>query len=126
MRLYQPYQDEPGVLNLWQAALGKRWPIDARFFRQTVASASIALVNEQDGERIGFICAHIQQEEGAESPEGFISILFVHPEHHRQGMGRELLEAALVYLRRQGVERVQTGIGPSYFWPGVPLDPPEG
>jgi len=126
MRIYDPYNDEPGVLNLWQASLGRRWPIDPLFFRQTLASASIALVAERDGETTGFICAHIQREKGAESPDGFITTLFVQPEHRRQGMGRELLEAALDDLRRQGVKRVQPGIGPSYFWPGVPLDPPEG
>ena len=83
MRIYDPNNDEPEVLNLWQAALAKRWPIIPLHFRQTVASASIALVAERDGEMIGFICAHIQQEKGAESPDGFITTLFVQPDHRR-------------------------------------------
>jgi len=126
IRLYDPTNDEMGVLKQWQAALGQRWPIDPRFFRQNVAEASIALVAERNGETSGFICAHFQQEKGAESPDGFITTLFVRPDHRRQGMGRELLEAALEDLSRKGVKRVQTGIGPSYIWPGAPLDPPEG
>jgi len=126
LRQYNPNRDEAAVLMLWEAAMGVRWLIDPIHFRQATANASIALVAERYGETTGFICAHFQPEGRDESSDGFITTLFVQPEARRQGIGRELLEAALDHLRQQGVKRVQLGVGPSYFWPGVPLDPPEG
>ncbi len=57
-----------------------------------------------DGERVvGFVTTRVD----GESRIGWIPNLAVRPEYQGQGLGRRLLEAALDYLRAQGMECVR-------------------
>jgi ribosomal protein S18 acetylase RimI-like enzyme len=52
-------------------------------------------------------------------------LVMVDPGRQRCGIGRRLLDQALAQLKQKGVREAQLGGGGlSYFWPGVPSEPP--
>lgn len=54
---------------------------------------------------------------------GFVTVVVVHPDAHRQGIGRALLSDAHAWLRARGAVRVVAGpSAPRYLWPGVDVD----
>lgn len=131
IRPYNPNLDARALLPLWQAALGATWPMrddllrrlltDHRFYRAGDHLVAVA------GERlVGF--AGTQVDRGAKEAEkgnGGISVVLVHPEWQRRGIGARLHAAALAHLRREGVANARLGGGGAYrFWPGIPADLP--
>ena len=132
IRPYNPNLDTAALLPLWQAALGDTWPMredllggmltDHRFYRGDDHLVAVA------GERIvGFVGTQVDRSEAdAQERSGGISVVLVHPDWRRRGIGTGLHEAALAQLRREGVHNLRLGGGGAYrFWPGIPTDIPE-
>jgi GNAT superfamily N-acetyltransferase len=118
IRPYDPERDEAALLDLWDAALGDRWPVVPAALRRVLAGGE-HFVAEQGG-LIGFVGTQARGERG-----GLLAVL-VDPAHRRRGVGRALHERALAHLRGRGARTVRLGPGPaSYFWPGVPTDLPD-
>lgn len=55
---------------------------------------------------------------------GGIPLLIVRPDKQRQGIGRQLHDAAFARLRERGVQNINFTSGGERFWPGVPLNSP--
>ncbi len=132
IRPYNPNLDTAALLPLWQAALGDTWPMrddllrrqltDHRFYRGDDHLVAVA-----DGRIVGFVGTQVDRWAGMAQDErgGGISVVVVHPDWQRQGIGTRLHEAALVQLRREGVQKLRLGGGGAYrFWPGIPTDLP--
>lgn len=131
IRPYNPNLDTAALLRLWQAALGDTWPMrgdllrrqltDHRFYRGD--DHLVAVVGE---EIVGFVGTQVDRSEQAgQERSGGISVVLVHPDWQRQGIGRRLHEAALDWLQLEGVNSLRLGGGGMYrFWPGVPTDLP--
>jgi ribosomal protein S18 acetylase RimI-like enzyme len=123
IRPYSEHEDAAAVYALWQAALGRQWPIGAGYFHRLLTDspqyqAGDYLVAHQGERIVGFVAAQIDR-----GNPGFsgIAALFVDPLLQRRGIGTALHEAALERLRAAGAGTVQLGCGGySYFWPGVP------
>lgn len=77
-------------------------------------------VSEIDGQVVGYITTRVDPQ----SKIGWIPNMAVLPEHQQQGLGRELMQKALDYLRQQGMECAkietleQNPVG-SRFYPGM-------
>jgi len=75
------------------------------------------LVAEVDGEAVGYISCRPDRESGI----GWIANFAVLPAHQKRGLGRALMDAALDYLRQQGMEYVkiealeQNEIAPRFY-----------
>lgn len=131
IRPYNPNLDARALLPLWQAALGDTWPMrddllrrqltDHRFYR--AGDHLVALVGD---EVIGLAGTQVDRsEQAAQERSGGISVVLVHPDWQRQGIGTRLHEAALNWLRQEGVTNLRLGGGGMYrFWPGIPQDLP--
>ena len=132
IRPYNPNLDARALLPLWQAALGDAWPMrddllrrqltDHRFYRGD--DHLVAVAGE---EVVGFVGTQVDRWAGMAQDErgGGISVVLVHPDWQRQGIGTHLHEAALAQLRREGVGTMRLGGGGAYrFWPGIPTDLP--
>ena len=131
IRPYNPNLDTRALLSLWQAALDGTWPMrddllrrvltDHRFYRADDHLVAVA------GERlVGFVGTQVDRAgKETENGNGGISVVLVHPEWQRQGIGTRLHKAALKHLRNEGVSGLRLGGGGAYrFWPGVPTDLP--
>ena len=59
------------------------------------------LVAEGDGTPVGYALARM-----LENSEAFLNDLFIVPERMRSGIGRQLLDAILVWARAQGADRL--------------------
>lgn len=132
IREYNPNLDTQALLPLWQAALGDSWPMrddllrrqltDHRFYRGD--DHLVALVGEQ---LVGLVGTQVDRWEGVpyDNRGGGISVVLVHPDWQRRGIGTRLHAAALAHLRREGARELRLGGGGAYrFWPGVPTDLP--
>ena len=127
VRPYNPNLDSAALLPLWQAALGDTWPMrddllrrqltDHRFYRGDDHFVAVA-----DERIVGFVGTQIDRSEAdVQERSGGISVVLVHPERQRQGIGTRLHEAALDHLRQAGVGALRLGGGGAYrFWPGIP------
>lgn len=114
VRRYEKHRDLTAIAQLWHAALAPTWPVLPR----ALDRIGDGLVAEVDRAAVGFVAAN---------PAGSISLLLVHPDHQRRGIGTELLAGALAELASGGATSVHVGRGgPAYVWPGAPLDLPAG
>ncbi|MDK2972300.1 MAG: hypothetical protein PWP23_2055 [Candidatus Sumerlaeota bacterium] len=129
--------DCQAVVALWNRCLTRDLTTEARFAAWLFADADFdtehgkgAWVEESGGQIAGFVRA-IRRELpndrlGTESSLGWIPVVFVAPEHRRKGIGTELLEKALAWLRENGVEKVwvcgNSGSAPGYLFPGIDMD----
>ncbi|KAH6718358.1 hypothetical protein BKA61DRAFT_732648 [Leptodontidium sp. MPI-SDFR-AT-0119] len=136
------------VYNLWNATF-PTWPIPrthlwnilyhpllARQGRHFVAEIRSGAGTEsgdrnekgQERKPIGFVLAYL----GDESTKGYISALGVREEARGRGVGGELLERAVVELKRAASEKgcelksLVLGSDTPRFWPGLPTDFGEG
>ncbi|MFB6171224.1 MAG: N-acetyltransferase family protein [Haloarculaceae archaeon] len=78
------------------------WYDPGRLATEIGRARTLVLVGERDGVVVGF--SHGTWNYDAR--EGYILRMYVHPDHRRAGIGRELLERTCVELAGQGVERV--------------------
>jgi len=60
---------------------------------------------------------------GMEEGSGWITVIFVHPEHQRKGIGKELINRCESFLKGCGVKEVLVSpYTPNYIIPGVDID----
>ncbi|MFP4056959.1 MAG: GNAT family N-acetyltransferase [Candidatus Brocadiia bacterium] len=71
--------------------------------RDVTANPRGVLVYEEDGGPAGFVACRFDRRTAI----GWIPNLAVHPDHQGRGIGRRLMEAALDYLREQGMRFVR-------------------
>lgn len=113
IRPFDRATDLGAVERLWREALDPLWP---------VLPDGLAILHEghvalRDGTLAGLV---------AIDRLGSVTFLAVAPRLQRQGIGRELVERAVMDLRRTGLDRVTAGSGGrAWVWPGVPTDRPD-
>lgn len=119
------------VLEVWNAALGDRFPLTRELFLQNAVHSPhfdpggcwVARTAGR-GRAVGICLAKVAREplaaDGWLPDLGWISLLAIHPAHQRRGIGRALLETSERYLRDHGRRRVALGGDPDHFVPGVP------
>lgn len=88
------------VYRLEQRCFSEPWSFEAF---QTHVEAPGFLVAEIGSGLVGFVVGTLER--GFPGPTGHIKDLAVHPDHRRQGLGRELLVASLRRLERAGAVR---------------------
>jgi mycothiol synthase len=132
MTIIRPYlgHDEAALLALWNVVLSVD-PINAAVFRTRVLldpnfQAEGLLIADEAGELLGFVLSLTRQVplfgQGLEPGQGWITAFGVHPAWRRQGLGRDLLTAALARLAGAGCCNVSISpYTPNYFTPGVDL-----
>jgi ribosomal protein S18 acetylase RimI-like enzyme len=100
----------------------------ARFTRQVLLDPNFrpegALLAREDGAPAGFVLAMARQVPLENAPSdadrGYVTLLAVHPELRRRGVGTRLLDGAEEYLRSQARTSVLVSpYAPGYFTPGV-------
>ena len=122
----------PEVLDVWNAALGDRFPLSRELFMQNAMSdphvdpeGCWVAHRPAPAGVVGICLAKIAREplaaDGALPDRGWISLLAVHPASQRRGVGRALLRQAEGYLRARGRRRAVLGGDPDHFLPGIPL-----
>ena len=131
IRPYNPNLDTAALLPLWQAALGETWPMRDDLLRRLLTDHRFYRAGDHfvavEGERVvGFVGTQVDRSgEDEQGRSGGISVVLVHPERQRCGIGTRLHEAALEHLRQAGVGALRLGGGGAYrFWPGIPADLP--
>ncbi|WP_238547495.1 GNAT family N-acetyltransferase [Haloferax mediterranei] len=78
------------------------WYTPEQIVAELHKSQARILVAEREDTVIGFAHATWNNTEG----EGYILRIYVHPEHRRENVGRELLEQTCAGLAEQGIERI--------------------
>jgi mycothiol synthase len=128
----RPYRgaDEASLIALWNATLTQD-RINESVFRTKVLldpnfTPAGLLLAESDGELRGFVLSLTRQAplflQGLEPETAWITAFGVHPDFRRQGIGQQLLDAALIRLTRLGRKRVLISpYTPNYFIPGVDI-----
>lgn len=122
--IYRPYHnaDPPKLHQLWHACqLGRNaaegFPCDVfellsispPFFERAGL-----IVAEQDKRIVGYVHAGFavnQLESGLDVQQGVLAALMVHPDFRRQGIGRQLVQHAEMWLQRRGALAVEAGCG---------------
>ncbi len=129
----RPYRgaDEAALLDLWNEALTHDRIDAARFRTQVLLDANFdpagLLLAEVEGRLVGFLLSIVRQVplflQGLEPELAWITAFGVRPAWQRQGVGRQLFDAALSRLASQGRQRVLISpYTPNYFTPGVDVD----
>ncbi len=124
-------EDEEPVVQLWNLSLSRDTTDLATFRRKVILDANFdsngCLVAEAEGEPIGFLLSlrrrYPYYDLGLEPGKGWITVLFVHPDWRRKGIGKRLVGAAEQFLSACGVREVSVSdYTPNYFFPGIDLD----
>ncbi len=124
----------PELVALWNAALGARFPLTARLWRQNVdedpnrADGDGLIARAGDGAVAGFALTRMLRRDGAAVKGdlaalrdlGWIIGLVVGPEHAGQGLGGRLLGLAEGRLRGRGAMGCDPGGGVGHLLPGPP------
>jgi len=97
VRPYRQPADSAAIYALWQAVLGRQWPIAAADFHRLLTGspqyqAGDYFVACQDDQIVGFVAAQIDRSDPASAA---IAALFVDPQLQRRGIGTALHAAAL-------------------------------
>jgi GNAT superfamily N-acetyltransferase len=126
--------DAPALIALWNRALGTRFPLSERLWRENVAddpnwrSDDTLALRLADGTVAGFaLTRRFRQLPNypAMAPIGdlgWIMALVIAPDHTGHGHGSDLLAAAEDHLRAQGAARCDLGGSVGHFLPGPPAD----
>ncbi|KAF0818617.1 Acetyltransferase [Bacillus sp. ZZV12-4809] len=130
MATYRYYQsgDETKIVSLWNQCLAKD-PITSKRFRNLVLldgnfdPQGLRLAFEKDA-LVGCVYAvrRLLPMFGTDlEPEnGWIPFFFVHPDYRRSGVGKELMEAAVRFLKENGRTNVFfASYAPNYILPGI-------
>jgi GNAT superfamily N-acetyltransferase len=120
--------DGPGLAAAWTAAAPAD-PISYQRFRDLflldrnfdAAGLQVAVINDQIvGAAYAVRRLIAVDADDLEPSAGWIPFFFVHPEHRGRGLGRELLSAAMDWLRSHGRSEVYfSSYTPNYFLPGL-------
>jgi len=116
--------DPPQIVRLWnQAGLGSGAALhltndvsfDMMNYSQPYFDNNGLIVACDNGRIVGFVHAGFGCESDGNSldrRQGVICAVVVHPEYRRQGIGRELVQRASIYLRERGAESIDAGPAP--------------
>jgi GNAT superfamily N-acetyltransferase len=130
---YDP-ADAPALIALWNRALGYRFPMSARLWRENVGGdpnwrpGDGLVLRLADGTIAGFaLTRRFRQLDRYPTMApvrdlGWIMALAIAPEHAGRGHGSQLLAAAEQHLRGQGASQCDLGGSPGHFLPGPPAD----
>lgn len=95
--------DYPDILTRETAESGVTdWYAPERLAEESHRARTLLLVAEREDAVVGFAHGTWNYDERT----GYILRIYVHPEHRRENVGRELLERTCTELSEQGVERV--------------------
>jgi GNAT superfamily N-acetyltransferase len=101
------------------------WPIKEGDFNnilygtEDLKNETEVFEHREGGEILGVIS--VKHKKVGEENKGSIIFLFVQEEHRKQGVGTDLLEKGIKWLKTRKVKEVKFGGGAgSYFWPGLP------
>jgi len=119
------------VVGVWNAAAGQAFPLREALFRQNTVldphfdPAGARLATEAlTGRVIGCCVAKVAREpigaDGLLPDRGWISLVAVHPDYRRRGVGTSLLRAAEAFLSARTRPKAVLGGDPAHFFPGVP------
>jgi GNAT superfamily N-acetyltransferase len=110
-RPLDPVRDRGAVRDLWELALGARWPIHGDTLAASMPLAYGLGDNEKLSGAIGF------------DETGAISFVMVDPARRREGIGTALHQAAVTHLA--GAKPEWTLGGAHSFWRGIPDNLPD-
>lgn len=126
-------EDTPEILALWNACIGKAFPLTERLFRQNVLEDPFQqpegnLVALWRGQVTGWALARVLHDLPPEILDyegiGSIGAFCVHPEHRGKGIGSALFEAAMAFLRDHKPRKLTLTRYPFHLLPGVPQEAP--
>ncbi len=119
----------PDLLAVWHAALGAVYPIMPDLWDGVTAGdpsfrSEDGIVAMRGDRPVGFVLAKRFRETypGCEqfAGIGYVTMLAVHPDHQRQGIGTLLLRAAEARFRAEGASKVILGGSFHHVFPGIP------
>ncbi len=95
--------DREAIIALWQVCdLTRPWNDPVADFDQALATAtSDILILREDDVLIASVMV------GYDGHRGWVYYLAVHPEHRRKGLGRDMMEAAEIWLRERNAPKIQ-------------------
>lgn len=113
LRVYDALHDAEAIFALYQTCLQNRWPLSADIFHRLISQHADYrpgdhFVAEKAGHILGFVGTQMEREFSKPIPKGGIGLLLVHPEHHRQGIGKQLHDLALLHLTQAGLRDIST------------------
>ena len=95
--------DIPALVALWEACgLTRPWNDPERDARLAIEGATSTILGLRDGEAL---IASVMI--GFDGHRGWIYYLAVAPERRREGLGRQMMKAAEVWLRERGAPKLQ-------------------
>ena len=95
--------DVPALVALWEACgLTRPWNDPERDARLAIEAAGSAILGLRDGEAL---IASVMV--GFDGHRGWIYYLAVAPDRRREGLGRQLMDAAEAWLRDRGAPKLQ-------------------
>ena len=124
----------PDLIALWNRAVGPRFPLSERLWRQNVEGdpnwrpGDALVLRLPDATIAGFAVTRRFQlldrypALSMVADLGWIPALIIAPEHAGRGLGSQLLAAAEAQLLRQGATRCDIGGSPGHLLPGPPAD----
>ncbi len=127
--------DAPALIALWNRALGGRFPLTARLWRQNVDDdpnwrSGDGLLLRAGETPLGFALTR-RYRAGATNPDmaalravGWLMAIAVDPAQQGRGYGGRLLAAAEARLRDDGATRLDLGASVGHFLPGPPQGDP--
>ena len=119
-RAFRNY-DPPQILRLWEQAglghgaaqsLSNDLSFDMVNYSQTYFDRNGLILAVDDGSPVGFVHAGFGCSADGNSLDdstGVICAVVVHPDHRRQGIGRELVSRAETYLKGKGATQILAG-----------------
>lgn len=117
------------LVAFWNEEIGADFPMREALFRQNsfddvnVDQDASQIVLDEKSNIIGFIVAKRWKEKinvGMDSKRGWIQTVLVASAHRKKGIGTQLLTAAEIKLKEQGINEIQLGGDPFHYFPGVP------
>lgn len=130
MKLYRTFQsgDEGSIVQLWNDVMPADPISQVRFRNQVLLDVNFdpeGLIIAVDGEKIiGAMLAITRKVPmlggNLETDNGWITFFMVQQDVQNRGIGKGLLDRAILYLRKQGVSNVYfSSYAPNYFLPGL-------
>lgn len=126
------------IVRLWNAAIGKTFPLDLRLFRQQAVpetgDSALFVARYRDSDQpsevlVGFALAKISSQRTSEEGKtdkgtrmGFLSCIAVSGDRRREGIGGSLLSSAEIWCQNHGAASISLGSDYRHFFPGLPID----
>lgn len=130
-RQFDPVADRKAVMDLWNLCLPAD-PIDDATYDEKITSdpnlhpdgCPVAMAGDKI---VGFAISQVRRTpndgRGYELDRGWITVFMVHPDFRRQGIGSELIDRCIKFIKGKNRDKIfvcgLTGSSPKYFFPGV-------